>query len=97
VEVGARVAAHGPFSGNAVRGGALALCAAPSLLVGGHFLWTRALVSERTLLALMPLNLVPLLLSHSRPLSDFGGAGLAAAALAAALARRQRSEGHKYV
>ena len=46
---------------------------------------------------LLPLNLVPLLLSHARPLYDLGGAGFAAASLHVWLARRARDAGQKYV
>ena len=46
---------------------------------------------------MLPLNLVPLLLSHARPLYDLGGAGLVAGVLHVVLARQLHQQGLKYV
>ena len=77
--------------------GALALCAAPSLLLCTKFLWDWKQLPDLLLWCLLPLNLVPLLLSHARPLYDLGAAGLVAAVVHLVLARRVRRFGQKYV
>ena len=70
----------------------------PSLVGGCVFLWTRRRTSVLLALGAAPPSLIPLLLSHSRPLSDLGAAGVAAglAHVVWLLAGRASSR-HKYV
>ena len=84
--------------GGALRAAALVACTLPSLMGGCVFLWTRRRTSVLLALGAAPPSLIPLLLSHSRPLSDLGAAGLAAglAHVVWLLAGRARAT-HKYV
>ena len=84
--------------GGALRAAALVACTLPSLVGGCVFLWTRRRTSVLLALGAAPPSLIPLLLSHSRPLSDLGAAGLAAglAHVVWLLAGRARAT-HKYV
>jgi len=95
-EVVRRAQSNGLTSRGALRGGALIMCALPSLLVGIKFVWDWKRVPTQILWSLLPLNLVPSLLSHSRPLYDLGGAGLVMAIGHLILARRVRRAGDKF-
>jgi len=81
----------------AARGLLLVGCALPSLLACLLFLWTRRQQPALWLWCALPLNSVPLLLSHHRPMYDLGAAGMLAGVVHLALARRARREGLKYI
>ena len=97
LEVAERFRDHG-VSVIALRGAVLVACTAPSLLLCTKFMWDRKQASSATLTwCLTPLNLVPMLLSHSRQLYDLGGAGLVAGIVHVAMARHARKVDAKYV
>ena len=96
-EVASRAIAAGILGIDAIRGAVLLLCAFPSLLLCCRFLWSGRPSPPMLVYSALPLNTVPLFLSHARPLYDLGGAGLLAGALDVWLARRVRHAGNKFV
>lgn len=95
-EVSGRARATG-LSTTTLRGGALALCALPSLLLCCRFLWGLRQCPAALIWGAWPLNAVPLLLSHSRPIYDLGGAGVLAGALHLWMARQAKRASLDYI
>ena len=80
-----------------VRGLALAACTAPSLLLCCRFLWTWRQTPPIFSWCALPLNTVPLLLSHERLLYDLGAAGVLASLAHIYIGHCVRLDGIKYV
>jgi hypothetical protein len=79
------------------RGMLLASCSVPSLALGCRFLWGGRQRPGLLVPCCIPINSVPLLLSHARPISDLGLLGALVGAMHVAAARHARLEGLKQI
>jgi len=79
------------------RGVLLAGCSVPSLTLGCRFLWGGRQRPGLLVPCCIPINSVPLLLSHARPISDLGLLGALVGAMHVAAARHARLEGLKQI
>ena len=79
------------------RGMLLAGCSVPSLALGCRFLWGGRQRPGLLVPCCIPINSVPLLLSHARPISDLGLLGALVGAIHVAAARHARREGLKQI